>query len=302
MNHDLQFFEKFYQTNSQWWRNKYISWAEIAAMRDNLTNENCWQTLTDFIAIMEGYMEFPYQDGAHYSIGYGLLFKRCEKNEYEALALNIFQQVGINLYNFIPISIFNLPKAEIIAQLKQYRLTKAQCLALLKYTLQYNQSLLEKQIMQFQKLPLGLQIAMHSMWYNSPALIGPNMKHILRDYIASGNQIYLLDCICEIECNSNPANSEYYLGLQNRRYKEAVMCGNRIIDFITYIPDKYFEKFLASMKQDTPNTYSHFENHFYLIENNIPESVKLAALLGYMHENIFPDMQYILDTMRIIAR
>ncbi len=300
---NLKYLErKYYKQQTEWWNNNAVDWAKIGKIRDSINISNYWTNLCQFVASNEGYMSHGYPDCEHYSIGYGLLFKRSDCVGYEKLAIRAFAEaLNVDLYQFIPIEIFAQPRGQIIASLKRYRLTSGECIKLLSYTLEENNFFLRARIKRFDELEPNQKIAIHSMWYNSPSLIGPNLLSFLNNYIQTKDQIYILDCLYEIECNSNFAESEYYIGLQNRRFKEGLMFSNRGLDFITRIPEEYFDRFLDHLSKNMPGLYFNMRRFFDLTDN-IEESIKLAILMGEIAHEQLPDISFIAAFMRNISK
>lgn len=290
-----QLDKKFYNLNYNWWENNYVPWTQISQMREDAHEKNYWQKLCEFLALVEGCALYPYQDSSHYSIGFGLLLKRSDKKEYEPLAYRIFQEaLGIDLYNFLPIELFDLEVEELVSSLKAYRITKDQAYTLLSHTLAYNEVMIQNKIPKFEKLQPNQKIALHSLFYNSPSLLGINLVSALNEYLNSKQLVCLLDVIDEIEQNSNRflPGSNYYFGLQNRRFCESVMFSNRQLDFITRIPNSLFYKFFAQLSIDMPHLHAVLSKFLYLCDD-LFESLKLAILSDHIKHAVFPDIDYL---------
>jgi len=288
--------------NGDWWTYRYVNFAQIARMRDAIDITNYWKRLCDFVAMNEGCVVHGYPDCAHYSIGFGLLFKRSDRSDYEPFAIKAFHHaLGINLHEFIPLSIFNETPYQICNFLKIYQLSVSDCCKLLSYALETNEGLINARIRNFSALSPNKKIAIHSLWYNSPSLIGPNFTRALDAYTNSGDMTYLLDCIYEIECNSNSAQGELYFGIQNRRYREAIMFSNRALDFLMRVPEQYFAQFLYELRNDMPNLYEALVG-FDNLADSVEDSVKRAILEHYVCSDSLPDLAYIAEKMRRIKK
>lgn len=293
---------KYFGSSTEWWNNRYVDWGKIAATRESITAAIYWQNLCDFLAMNEGYVPHGYPDCEHYSIGYGLLFKRSDRSGYELLAIRAFKEaLGIDLNSFIPMEIFNTDRAQTLAALKQYRLTPDQCMKLLSYTLEDNEYFIRARIKGFDLLSANEKITIHSLWYNSPSLVGKNLVGFLTNYIETSDLLDCLDCLYEIECNSNSAQGEHYLGLQNRRYRESTMFSNKALDFVVRVPEQYFDNFLDHLAKDMPKLYEKLSQFFDLSES-VEESVKLAILTGQIDAAHLPGLAYIQRKMKILSK
>lgn len=318
---DLASFTK--KSDFKWWN--HVSWKEID--RASITEKNYWPRLCDFIAYNEGCVNYGYADGqAGYSIGYGLLFKENNSTSYRKTAVDLFQQaLGLDLYKFIPLEVFNRPF--VLGSLKQYKLTNDQCMRLLYFTLEEDERLIKNKISLFQTLSLNMKIAIHSLWYNFPSLIGPKFMEGLSAYIRSRKLKYLLDCLYEIENNSNPKESSYYFGVRNRRLRESLMFSNRALDFAWRIEARYFDNFIEELKKDMSDLYDRFLLYYedktssfsFQADSSTDASIsvnqgsvqddkftlslfgriiKQGILDGYFEEEALPNLEYIIRKLK----
>jgi hypothetical protein len=223
------------------------------------------------------------------------------------MALKIFHDaLKIDLYKFIPIDMFypgdnNIQNAQnhIKHMLKQYTLTKSECDDLLSCTLKFNEGNLKQKISKFDQLSFNIQIAIHSLWYNGPALLGPKLLKGLQGYI-NGAVFNLLDCLHEIENNSNPKlGNKYYRGIQNRRLKESFMFSNRALDFCYRIEQPFFQLFLNELQKDMPEFYDELVKHCnQTTETAFEKYVKKAVLFGEICPKKLPSLSYIASKMK----
>jgi GH24 family phage-related lysozyme (muramidase) len=220
----------------------------IHRMRDSLTSKNFDETLVKFLSINEGLEKGPYLDSrGNWHIGYGLLLLKNESNTYEKIAIDAFEKVlGKNLQEFIPLS--RLKTKDFAGIL----LNQNQCEKLLLYVLKLNECNLVKIIPNFKDLPFNMQIAIHSLYYNAPALIGPRFLGNLRMYEEKKDPCFLINCIWEIEENSNPNKDEFSdsQGIQNRRYYEGAMFSDKVLDLVHRISSIDLLGFLKTAEND----------------------------------------------------
>lgn len=271
------------QETSLWWDHFDERLENVYRVRSQLTEENYWSHLVGFVASNEGCVLHPYPDLTHWSIGYGLLLKRSDSNAFEKLAIAAFEFIGRSLPDFVQLDAFDNP-----ASLRQYRLTPQECMGLLEFSLRYNHTLIKAKIPFFDLLAPNQRIAIQSLWYNCPALVGPNLIRYLNIFYETGQPSALLQCIYEIEQNSN-SSSRYWFGIQGRRYREGAMFSNPYLDFILKVPVQRFDHFIYCISNDYPKLFSLFLAY---LEEISYEDVMSLVLSESIDPALLPDIHY----------
>lgn len=200
--------------------------------------------LFSFLALGEGCKLYPYLDTRnHWHLGYGLLLKRDDAHEYEQLAVESFKKaLGVDLYKLIPVEKLNPQTA------KQFNITKEDAKQLLLYSLSKNEEKISKILPRYFQLSPNIKIALQSLYYNAPCLLGPNLLKHINLYLDTNDSTHLLNVIKEIEEYSNPKTSHDWAGIQNRRYMEGAMCSNPMLDLFIRIDSSLFFKFLYELQ------------------------------------------------------
>lgn len=243
---------------NEWWNYDGVHWDIVHALRDSACQQNYWDTVLAFVALSEGCVLYPYPDLEHFSIGYGLLVKQAGKCEYEKLAVCAFKEVlGKDIADIIPLDAFNDNGA-----LRRCRISQQEAEALLLYVLERNEVILRDSMPYFDVLDYNQRIALHSLQYNSPVLVGPKLKRNITMFQQTLDWQFLSNCVYEIEQNSN-YETQVWVGIQNRRFREGAMFSNKFLDLAIRLQKDKYQKFLCAIKYDYCELYDCIQDFSY---------------------------------------
>jgi GH24 family phage-related lysozyme (muramidase) len=143
----------------------------------SVANINKFDEITSFIKTQEGFLELPKYDVTQYSIGYSTSVEYAKRHGYNGGRIS-------------------KAKADYILQRR-----------VLDVSLE-----LKREFPEIGSYPESIQMALHSVYFNCPAIVGQNLKQLLnsRDYAAAAREIAWGHC---------PKGNQ--LGLINRRFREA---------------------------------------------------------------------------------
>lgn len=110
-------------------------------------------------------------------------------------------------------------------------ITKEQAYQLLDYSIQTREQELSKIFPDWMLLKPNEKITIISIYYNSPSLVGPKFKYNIKEYINTGDELYLEKAFFEIKHQSNPKKNrngeeisiQTRKAVQERMDREALM-------------------------------------------------------------------------------